>query len=85
VFPSIKLDTKKRTIEFDLSYHNGEDNLFIKMLEGTCLNNLKTILPHFNMIICKIIDYKQSIDQHNTEGFRQTLQREFSINEVLEK
>jgi hypothetical protein len=84
VFPTIEVDTINRKIKFEISYDGGDNKLFINMLNGTCLQNLKSLLPHINMLVCKIIDLSQSFDQHNSEEFLQTLQRDFTINEVLD-
>tara|TARA_R110000772_G_scaffold2410_1_gene8281 strand:- start:10366 stop:10827 length:462 start_codon:yes stop_codon:yes gene_type:complete len=82
VFPIIHLNTTNRTIKFEMS--GQDDSLYIRMFDdGNCLDNLKSVLPHFNMIICKLIDYKQSISQFSNNGFLQSLKREFIMNDLI--
>tara|TARA_R110000772_G_scaffold2855_3_gene10442 strand:- start:2512 stop:2979 length:468 start_codon:yes stop_codon:yes gene_type:complete len=84
VFPIIEMDTIHRKIRFEVDSEGG--SIYLNMLDdGSCLQNLKSVLPYFKMLVCKLIDYKQSLNQHNSDEFLQTLQRDFVINEVLEE
>lgn len=84
VFPIIEMDTVHRKIRFEVDSEGG--SIYLNMLDdGSCLQNLKSVLPYFKMLVCKLIDYKQSLNQHNSDEFLQTLQRDFVINEVLEE